>query len=147
MQSNRNPNSQAIPERIPIQPLTHHIDGRVYQRLTLVEKQIEDALMLAPSELIEHAKEQNYHAPGYLQEECLVYLIREYHRQGKTDLMNMLAEALLRRRSRHIREKLRRLPPQDQDEAFQDVLNDLFSQIVDLVLTVNVRKTINSPVN
>lgn len=133
MQFHVGQSSEVVPERVPIQPLTHcNSEGSVYQRPAVVEKQIEDAWTLTSAELVERARVQDYHAPGYLQEECLVYLIRAFHRMGKTDIVNALTESLLRRCSKRVNEPFQVLDPQERDDAYHDVLQDLFDQILDL---------------
>jgi len=88
--------------------------------------------------MIEEARVRNYKAPNYLQEECLVYLIREYKSRGERRIVEELSEILLRRCSKYINEGLRNLRSEGGDHservehAFRDVVKDLFDQILDL---------------
>jgi len=65
-------------KRVHVRPLTRrNRQGSVYERTEAVEERIRFALCLKPAAMIEQARIRDYKAPNYLQEECLVYLIRE----------------------------------------------------------------------
>lgn len=122
-----------------VRPLTRrNRQGEVYQRTEAVEERIRSSLCLKPAAMIEEARLRNYKAPNYLQEECLVYLIREYKSRGKRRIVERLSEILLRRCSKYINEGVRNLRSEGGDHservehAFRDVVKELFDQILDL---------------
>ncbi len=116
-----------------IEPLTRrNTDGVVYRREDGVERQIAEALGLSPDHLRERAAALDKHAQGYLKEECLVYLIRHYHRAGERRLVNDLSEALLRRCAALIDRHLRSLDPDAARKGYDNVIERLFAQILDL---------------
>jgi DNA-directed RNA polymerase specialized sigma24 family protein len=118
---------------VQVQPLTHcNSAGEVYQRTASVQSQIEAALTLTSSQLIERAQISDDQAPDYFQEECLVYLIREFHKRGDEPLVNGLSEILLRRCKSMIYGRLQALGLQAVDDAFSDVIWDLFTLVLDL---------------
>src|SRR5258708_2525673 len=86
-----------------VEPLTHrNADGDVYQRTPAVERQIATALALPHDRLRQRLAVADQNATDYLKEECLVYLIRHYHRVGDAGLVNSVSEALLHRCARFI---------------------------------------------
>lgn len=122
-----------------VRPLNHrNRQGEVYQRTEAVEERIRSALCLKPAAMIEEARVRDYKALNYLQEECLVYLIREYKSRGERRIVEELSEILLRRCSKYINEGLRNLRSAGGDHservehAFRDVVEELFDQILDL---------------
>ena len=116
-----------------IRPLTRrNADGVLYERTQRVEEQIVEALAMAPAALVERARIQDYRAADYLQEECLVYLIREYHRQGQCALVDDLSAVLIDRVTRIVGAKLWILGRELATEAFADVVADIFPAIVDM---------------
>lgn len=122
-----------------VRPLTRrNRQGAVYQRTEAVEKRIRSALSLKPAVMIEEARIRNYKAPNYLQEECLVYLIREYKSRGERRVVMELSVILLLRCSKYINEGVRNLRSERGDHservehAFRDVVTELFDQILDL---------------
>ncbi len=118
---------------MPIRELTHrNRDGVLYRREAAVEEQIAAALTLAPAALIERVHINDADAPGYLREECLVYLLREYAYAGETALVAALGEALLARCTGYIAGKLYALGPVARDDAFGEVVASLFDLILDL---------------
>src|SRR5205807_1857255 len=70
--------------------------------------------------------------PDYFQDECLVYLIREFHRQGNVGIVNDLSEILISRCKNMIYGRLQALGQRFVDDAFNDVILDLFSPILDV---------------
>jgi hypothetical protein len=81
--------------RLP-QPLTHrNAAGEVYQRLTAVDRQIQEALSLDYEELRGRLEVCDKASPAFLKEESLVYLIRHFHRAGNQEFVNHLAKCLL----------------------------------------------------
>jgi DNA-directed RNA polymerase specialized sigma24 family protein len=118
---------------VHLRELTHrNRDGVPYRRDDAVDTQIERALALAPTPLIAQAGVRDYRSPAFLQEECLVYLIREYRSRGDTATVEALCEALLARCARHINGKLQALGPQAVDDAFGEVVLKVFDQILNL---------------
>lgn len=122
-----------------VRPLTHrNRQGEVYQRKEAVEERIRSALSLKPAAMIEQARVRDYKAPNYLQEECLVYLIREYKSRGERRVVEELSEILLLRCSKYINEGVQNLRSEVGDHsqrvahAFRDVVKELFDRILDL---------------
>ena len=116
-----------------IRPLTRrNAAGDLYQRTQRVEDQIAEALGLAPEALVERARIQDYRAADYLQEECLVYLIREFHREGRCFLVDDLSAVLIERITRIAGPKLWSLGRELAGEAFTDVAAEVFPAIVNL---------------
>lgn len=114
-----------------IRPLTRpNAAGLVYKRLPGVEEQIEEALALAPTALLVRARIANFQVPGYLQEECLVYLIREFHRRCQEVLVSELSAILLRRSAKFVNRRLQALTPDQVDEAYREVVTELFAKIL-----------------
>ena len=133
MQFNIDQKIGEVEEYTHIQPLTHcNQDGEVYQRSAAVESQIKSALTLAPNDLIERARSSAHQSPDYLQEECLAYLIREHKRKGRDGIVNDLSEILLHRCAKNVNSQLENLDQDVVDDAFQDVIQELFTQILDL---------------
>jgi hypothetical protein len=118
---------------VQVQPLTHcNSAGEVYQRTAAVHSQIEAALTLTSSQLVERARIADHHSPDYFQEECLVYLVREFCRRGDKSIVNDLSEILYDRCKNMIFGRLQALGLQAVDDAFNDVILDLFASSVDL---------------
>jgi hypothetical protein len=133
LQSDVDTTIEEVQASVQVQPLTRRNSaGAVYQRIASVQSQIEAALRLTSSQLIERARISDDQAPDYFQEECLVYLIREFHRRGDESAVSDLAEILLRRCKNMIYGRLQRLGLQAVDDAFCDVIRDLFTPILDL---------------
>ena len=114
-------------------PLTRrNTEGEVYQRLGQVDSQIQMALALETRELQARSDITDEASPEFLQEECLVYLIRHYHKEGNRQCVNGLSESLLRRCGTWIKSKFHSLDPELADEGFLDVIAQLFERILDL---------------
>lgn len=107
-------------------------DGTLYQRPREIERQLAEALPLARDDLIQRAEIDDQSSAGYLKEECLVYLIRAHLETGDHQLVDRLVETLLRRCATRIASRLRSLAPEDADDAYQDVVEELFIRIFDL---------------
>jgi hypothetical protein len=119
--------------RVYIRPLTHrNQDGEVYERTDEVNGQIRDALTLEPGAMLERAQIRNHRVPGYLREECLIYLIREYLGRESKRIAKRLSEILYRRCAKFVNERLRALGPQHVDDAFNDVMKGMYERINDL---------------
>ena len=116
-----------------IEPLTHrNTEGALYQRLAVVEDQIAGALPLDLDHLRERASLSEQQDPGYLKEECLVYLIRHYRRMDEPHFVNALTEELLHRCARFIESQLRKLGDAATQDGYQDVVERLFGLILNL---------------
>lgn len=116
-----------------VQPLTRcNSDGEPYQRSATVTRQIEVASLLSPAHLIERACISDPDDPDYIQEETLVYLIRDSFKQKQTDVLEKLSEILLDRCTKFIRAKLASLGPGMVDDALSDVIEKVFQRILDL---------------
>jgi len=119
--------------QVRVEPLTYrNSEEHINQRNPQVEKQIRKALELTSNRLLERAAVGDQLAADYLKEECLVYLIRHYHRAGERRLVNDLAEALLRRCANLINKHLRSLDAEAARDGYNDVVERLFRQILDL---------------
>ncbi|MPZ13596.1 MAG: hypothetical protein GEU73_04100 [Chloroflexi bacterium] len=115
------------------EPLTHRNSaGEPYRREPIVEQQIVAAMRLGVDDLRVRAALDDRQSPAYLKEECLVYLIRCYSRAGERGLVNDLSDALLHRCAKLINGRLNSLGAEAAEEGYQDVVERLFSQIVDL---------------
>jgi hypothetical protein len=76
-----------------IEPLTHRgRDGKVYTRTREVKSQIREALSLDRTILCERVAIERYTTPGFIKEECLVYLIRRFLREGESELVSHLVK-------------------------------------------------------
>ncbi len=78
------------------------------------------------------SKIRDFRSPHHLGEECLVYLIREYKRSGNKQVETALIQALVRRFAKQLNDKLQGLGPELVEQAYQDVVSDLFTYILDL---------------
>lgn len=120
-------------EHLHIQPLTHCTkDGKLYRRSAIVDSQIESALALATVHLVDRARSPDHHSSDHLQEEYIVYLIREYMRKDQDSIVNDLSQILFRRCAKFINSRLQSLGPDIVEEAFHDVIQEMFIQISDL---------------
>jgi DNA-directed RNA polymerase specialized sigma24 family protein len=99
-----------------------------------VTSQISEFESLDDPALLQRAAIARREAPGSLLEETLIYFLREAVYAGREDLINLLAEHLLRRCSLTVRRQLLRqgVDAANLDDAAQDVVGTLFGQIVDL---------------
>ncbi|HBY96772.1 MAG TPA: hypothetical protein DEP84_22965 [Chloroflexi bacterium] len=118
---------------MPPQPLTHRNSaGEVYKRSREVDEQIESALGMSLPHLIERAQKRDHMTSSYLQEKTLVYLIRHYREQENRKAVSALSGILVKRCAKRVNGKLQALPPAMVDEAYQDVIEDLFRAILNL---------------
>ena len=119
--------------QVYIRPLTHlNQDGEVYERTEEVNGQIRAALALETGPMLKRARIRSHKASGYLREECLIYLIREYLQRGAERIAKRLSEILYRRCAKSVNERLRALGPQHVDDAFNDVMKGMYERINDL---------------
>lgn len=118
-----------------IRPLAKRTqDGAPYRRQEHVTSQIGEFSSLEDPALLQRAAIARREAPDSLLEETLAYFLREAVYAGREDLVNQLAEHLLRRCSITVRRQLLRqgVSAANLDDAAQDVIGMLFGQIVDL---------------
>jgi RNA polymerase sigma factor (sigma-70 family) len=125
--------SQADGEQPAVEPLTRrNADGEVYRREPSVECQIVQALRLAPCALVGRARLADAAAPGFLKEEAVVYLLRRAHRRGEGRTACDLTGVLLQRCTSVIQRRLGSLGPEALEDAYGDVVAELFGRILDL---------------
>lgn len=119
-----------------IAPLTHpdpRRPGHPYKRFEDVDKQILEALSLEPEALIARAGLLDYEDPKFLKPECLVYLLREFHRAGDHYLVNGLTTALIKRCAKHINNKVQgSIDRRYVDDCFNEAVAAIFGPILDL---------------
>lgn len=126
--------AEATDIELELKPLTRrNLQGEVYERLPSVEVQIRTAIALDPESLIELASVREIDSPDYLQEETLVYLIREHHRENRRSLVDSLTEILVRRCSKHIGNLVRgSIEPRYVDDCFRHIIKEVFERILEL---------------
>jgi hypothetical protein len=118
---------------MPSDPLTRRNEaGHLYVRPPEVEQQIWAALAGSEQGMIERAKQRDYTASDYLQQETLVYLVRHYCRMGNDTMVNELSAILIARCTKHIGGRLAILGADHLEDAACDVVASLFSVILDL---------------
>ncbi len=133
MQSDVDEKIGEVQASVQVQPLTRcNSAGEVYQRLASVQSQITATLTLTSSQLIERAQISDDQSPDYFQEECLVYLIREFHRRNDARTVNDLTELLIRRCQRTISGRLLAFGLESVEDAVRDVIADLLDRILNL---------------
>ena len=116
-----------------LEPLTHrNADGDIYRRPATVGRQIQNTLKLDPEELLKRSVVRDKNSPDFLREESLVYLIRHYHQVGNRQVVNDLSECLLTRCATFVNGWLFGLKTDSKKEAYADVVQGLFSRILDL---------------
>lgn len=115
------------------EPLTRkNADGEIYQRESVVDRQIQEALILDAEELARRSKVTDKVSGDFLKEESLVYLIRHYQNVGNRRIVNVLSESLLGRCATLINDRLRRLGELAAEEGYSEVVTTLFCRILDL---------------
>jgi hypothetical protein len=119
-------------ERTELDPLVQRNEaGQLYLRSAAVESQIRTALLLSRTELIARSRISERDSPQFLQEECLVYLVRNAYLRNDVDGLNTATEALLRRCMRGIGASFFSLgvAPQDIDDLAADLIQMLITDI------------------
>ncbi len=115
-----------------LQPLTRcNAEGNVYQRLAVVDSQIQEALGLDHVGLRNRLEIRDEDSPDFLKEESLAYLIRHYHEAGNREIVNDLAEGLLARCVTWIDSKLASLRNDLREDGNSSVVAELFARILD----------------
>jgi len=113
-------------------PLTRQTkSGVVLTRAAEVESEIASALDLTDAAVKERLQITNRGDRSYLKEETLVYLIRDSQRLGRNERAQMLTDALIRRSLPQAKKYLGGLNTKF-DDAYADLLGDLFVRILDL---------------
>lgn len=122
------------PLAVTLEPLTRrNRHGDLYTRDPDVERQIAEALTLRQEALRMRVAINDRGSPDYLKEECLVYLLRHYHRgDGDEGRVSDIAAALVRRNTRIIRRHLRSLGAEALEEGYSEVVARLFRKILDV---------------
>ncbi|SRR6266571_6990357 len=116
-----------------LRPLTRRRpNGAVYRRSGAVDAAIGAALALDPDELRLRAKIRDRDNARFLQEEVLVYLLRDARARGDDGTVTWLWNALVGRCASHIHSQLATLGAQYLDEGYNAVLREIGMHILDL---------------
>lgn len=120
--------------QLRIEPLTHHgRDGKVYTRTPEVKAQIREALSLERAVLCERVAIERYTTPGFIKEECLIYLIRQFLRAGESELVSHLLNCLANRLARRVHSRVSAsLNWSLVDDSAQEVMIEIAQRITDL---------------
>jgi RNA polymerase sigma factor (sigma-70 family) len=111
----------------------HDADGNLYKRAPDIDNQITEALQLDKSDLIERLSIRDANVEGYFKEECLVYLIRHFKREGIHSLENEVMSHLAKRIASYTHNKISKpLDRRYHDEAFQDVIVEVTCRLTDI---------------
>jgi DNA-directed RNA polymerase specialized sigma24 family protein len=122
-----------IKKPIKLKPLSRHNKaGGFYSRTPEVEVQIKAALEMDLPALLERAQVRNHTSPNFFQEECLVYLIREYQLQGDDRAAGALSEILLGRCANYIRNKFLSFESALAREAFDETVEAIYDNIINI---------------
>lgn len=121
------------PLPISSRPLTRcNGHGELYVRSPEVEEQITAALHMDWHSLSMRVEISDSNAPDFLQEESLVYFIREALHQKQYQAFRNIFKALHTRCVKYIHTHLSSFPPNRIDDAFQSVITYVVSKIMDL---------------
>lgn len=119
--------------KLKVLPLTRkNLSGELYRRSNAVEDQIKVALNLETEALIDRANISDHKEKGFLQEECLVALIRAALKCCDDKLAKSLFEILMKRCIGYIYQHVKIGDRNKRDDAFSDVTSKLVEQIVDI---------------
>lgn len=116
----------AMPKHSDNLPRPLQIEGR--EREPEVETQITRLLDCPSDSLWRQAQQSDHHADGWIQEETLVYFLRQYQRRNDPDTAWKLAEILMERSSKFIRRQIacwKSLTQDNQDECIRDVTEQM----------------------
>lgn len=123
--------SQCMPTEV--KPLTRcNKEGVQYSRTPEVERQIESALRQDWEGRVHRAAVSDRTSPMYLQEETLVYLIREALRQGDYAAFTTIFSALSKRCVSYIEVHFYSFSKDRQEDAFQNVMRHVIERIMGL---------------
>jgi len=105
----------------------------VYTRTPEVESQIREALSLDQTVLCERVAIERYTVPGFIKEECLVYLVRLFLREGEDELVSHLMNSLATRIARRVHSQaLASLHWSLVDDCSQNILMDVARRLTDM---------------
>ncbi|MDP9439414.1 MAG: hypothetical protein M3P49_11835, partial [Actinomycetota bacterium] len=96
-----------------------------------VEEQLEACRALNSRRLIERAQISHHTRAGFLKNETLVHLVREYRYRGEGGLEGELLEVLVRRCAWPIRKRLTSLGRLAAEEAYEEAIGRLFEMVLD----------------
>jgi DNA-directed RNA polymerase specialized sigma24 family protein len=114
-------------------PLTKKTkDGTVYRRPPGVEAQIDEALRLAPADLLARLLITDRDHPAYLNPECLVHLVREEARRCRQSGNQGFREEALRTLLVRCEANLLRRVPDDALADAADVRQEILDALVEL---------------
>jgi DNA-directed RNA polymerase specialized sigma24 family protein len=126
------PNKISRPAKVP-RPLTRRTrEGIPYARDPDVQRQIDVALSLDPTDLIARAQVSSPESDDFLREECIVSVIREYLAAGDDATVNALFDDLLSRGGRFIHSRFRALDRDLARDAYDEILGQMAEAIFDL---------------
>jgi DNA-directed RNA polymerase specialized sigma24 family protein len=109
--------------------------GMLYVREPEVDIQIIEILQLEKTELIKRLAISDVSAANYVKEECLVYLIRHFKREGIQDFESEVVNQLVKRIAKFIDRKIRKtldLDSRYHKEASQDVNQEVLCRLIDI---------------
>jgi len=105
----------------------------VYTRTPEVESQIREALLLDQAVLRERVAVERYTEPGFIKEECLVYLVRLFLRERKDKLVSHLMNCLVTRIARRVHSQASAsLHWSLVDDCSQNILTDVAGRLTDM---------------
>ena len=114
-------------------PLTHrNKQGEVYSRTDVVQRQIQSTIRQDWEAVANRATVSDDASPQYLQEESLVYLVREALREEQDSAFRDIFAVLFRRCVKYIERHLSSLPPDRVEDASQNVMAKVTEKIMDL---------------
>jgi len=114
-------------------PLTRcNGSGELYVRSLEVETEITSALQMDWRSLSTRVGISDSNVPEFLQEESLVYFIREALRQKQDQAFRNIFKALHTRCVKYVHSHMSSFPPHRIDDAFQNVITYVVSKIMDL---------------
>jgi hypothetical protein len=122
-----------VTQEMQIKPLTRkNKAGELYERLPEVENQIRSTLALDRQTLRERIKVRDVENEVFLQEECLVYLIRHFRHLNEIDLIEDLSNALIERIKGRIGKYMRFLDVRHALDGYTDAVGIVFSQLLNI---------------
>ncbi len=114
-------------------PLTRRNEqGQLYTRDEDVEEQIKRLLGQAPDTILVQTSVADKASESFLREEVLVYFLRGFQTSGNEQAVTQLSKALLERFPSVTKHRLASLGRDEQDQAYTDVVQEIFSLIFDL---------------
>jgi RNA polymerase sigma factor (sigma-70 family) len=118
-----------------VRPLTRrNLDtDALYERLPEVETQVRRALALEEAALAAEMR-HGYKSPAYIKDETLCYLIRERVRAGRHDEASAITEALLRRVTGTIRQRIASggIDERYREDCEGEIVGQLLAELYDV---------------